>query len=180
LIKGFPLTIALFIAEHTPKGDRHLVKITGLLESVVLMASLATAAAAQYLAPPPSLNALPTIYVSPADGFQTAITAAMIKKSVPVTIVTEQGKAEFILQAAPVNSKDESGAGKIARCMFLNCIGINGYSSVSVQLVKISNGNVVWAYQVRKAMSGPAGIQSLSEAIAKHLKNDYLDKKTKW
>jgi len=28
----------------------------------------------------------------------------------------------------------------------------------------------VWVYQVRKANAGPLGVQSLSEAIAKHLK----------
>ena len=121
-------------------------------------------------------SARPTIYIDADSGFQTALTAAMIKKHVPATVTTDKAKADYILRSAPVSSKDESGAGKVARCMFLDCIGMNGYSAVSVELLKRSSSTVVWAYQVRKANSGPLGIQSLSEAIAKHLKNNYLKK----
>jgi hypothetical protein len=118
----------------------------------------------------------PTVFIAAEGGFQTALTAAMLKKHVPLTVTTDQAKADYILKAAPVDSKDESGAGKMARCLFLDCIGVNGYSEVSVQLQKQQSSTVVWAYQVRKANSGPLGVQSLSEAIAKHLKNDYLGK----
>ena len=47
---------------------------------------------------------------------------------------------------------------------------LHGNSEVSVKLVRLTDSAVVWAYQVRKANAGPLGIQSLSEAIAKHLK----------
>jgi len=53
---------------------------------------------------------------------------------------------------------------------------MNGFSEVSVKLVRTKDSAVVWAYQVKKGNSGPLGVQSLSEAIAKHLKNDYLSK----
>ena len=120
--------------------------------------------------------AQPTIFIAADSGFQTALTAAMLKKQVPMTVTTDQEKADYVLQAAPVDSKDESGAGKVARCLFLDCIGMNGYSEVSVRLLKKKDSSIVWAYQVRKGNSGPLGVQSLSEAIAKHLKNDYLKK----
>ena len=118
----------------------------------------------------------PTLYIQASGEFGTALTAAVIKKNVPVEVVTDQAKAQYTLQAAPVYSKDESGAGKIARCLFADCIGMNGFSSVSVELVRTKDSAVLWAYQVRKGNSGPLGIQSLSEAVAKHLKNDYLSK----
>ncbi len=118
----------------------------------------------------------PTVYIAAEGGFQTALTAAMLKKHVPLAVTMDQTKADYILKAAPVDSKDESGAGKVARCLFLDCIGMNGYSEVSVQLMKRQDSTVVWAYQVRKSNSGPLGVQSLSEAIAKHLKNDYMKK----
>jgi hypothetical protein len=118
----------------------------------------------------------PTIYISPDGGFQTALTAALFKKHVPATVITDESKAKYILKAAPVDSKSESGAGKIARCMFADCIGINGNSEVSVQLLQRDSGAVVWAYQVKKGNAGPRGIQSLSEAVAKHLNNDFLKK----
>ncbi|HEY2472472.1 MAG TPA: hypothetical protein VGI45_32105 [Terracidiphilus sp.] len=118
----------------------------------------------------------PTVFIAAETGFQTSLAAAMLKKKVPLTVTTDKDKADYVLQAAPVDSKGESGAGKVARCLFLDCIGINGYSEVSVQLLKRDNSSVVWAYQVRKGNSGPLGVQSLSEAIAKHLKNDYVKK----
>jgi len=119
----------------------------------------------------------PSMYIAADPSFQTALTAAMVKKDVPVTVVTDQTSAEFTLHSAPVDSKAESTGSKFARCMFADCVGINGFSAVSVELIRNRDHAVVWAYQVRKANSGPLGIQSLSEAIAKHLKNDYLKKK---
>jgi hypothetical protein len=119
---------------------------------------------------------IPSIFIAGDSNFSTALTAAMVKKHVPATVVADADHADYTLQAAAVDSKDESGAGKIARCMFLDCVGMNGYSEVSVKLIRNQDKTIVWAYQVRKANSGPLGVQSLSEAIAKHLKNDYLDK----
>ena len=116
----------------------------------------------------------PSVYVDADQDFQTAVAAAMIKKDVPAHVVTDKSKAQFILTASSVNRHTESGASKFARCMFAYCAGIEGTSSVSVQLVR--DGSVVWAYQVRKANGGPSGTQSLSEAIAKHLKNDFFKK----
>ena len=118
----------------------------------------------------------PKVYIDADQSFATALTAAIEKKSVPVIVVVDQKQADYTLKSAQVASKEESGAGKIARCMFADCIGINGSSSVSVELLRRSDSAVVWAYQVRKGNSGPSGIQSLSESIAKHLKNDYLSK----
>jgi hypothetical protein len=118
----------------------------------------------------------PSLAIKADSDFQTALTAAIVKKKVPVVVVEDPAKAKYTLKSAAVYSKDESGAGKVARCLFADCIGIAGTSSVSVQLVRNSDDAIVWAYQVRKANAGPAGIQSLSEAIAKHLKNDYLEK----
>ncbi|HEY1648903.1 MAG TPA: hypothetical protein VGF96_13030 [Terracidiphilus sp.] len=117
----------------------------------------------------------PRIFVKAEPGFGVALTAALNKKHAPATIVLDQNAADYVLQSASVAAKQESGASKIARCLFAYCIGIEGTSSVSVQLVRVSDSSVVWAYQVRKANGGPEGIQSLSEAVAKHLKKEFLD-----
>lgn len=118
----------------------------------------------------------PKLYISGDRDFATALSAAMTKKKVPVTVLADDDGADYTLEPSVVNSHQESTGSKIARCVFINCIGIEGNSSVSVQLIRNKDNAVVWAYQVRKGMSGPMGIQSLSEAIAKHLKNDYLEK----
>ncbi|MDE3105427.1 MAG: hypothetical protein KGK08_09660 [Acidobacteriota bacterium] len=121
----------------------------------------------------------PKIFIVASNGFDTDLTAAISKKKTPAIVVGDKAKADFILEVAPVNDHEESTGSKVARCLFLDCIGMNGYSSVSVKLTRVNDSAVVWAYQVRKGMSGPAARQSLSEAIAKHLKNDYLDKQAK-
>jgi hypothetical protein len=115
----------------------------------------------------------PGIYIEAEPNFQTSLAAAIIKKHVPVQIVTDKSKADYVLKASGVNAHTESGASQFARCLLAYCVGADGSSSVSVQLVK--SDAVVWAYQVRKANGGPAGIQSLAEAIAKHLKNNFMN-----
>jgi hypothetical protein len=117
-----------------------------------------------------------TVFIVAPDGFDTDITAAIQKKKTPITVVENKSHAEYILEADGMQNHDETTGGKIARCLFLDCIGMNGASAVSVKLIRTSNDAVVWAYQVRKSMSGPTARQSLSEAIAKHLKNDYLNR----
>ncbi len=77
--------------------------------------------------------------------FSEAVTAAIMKKKVPITIVTDRDRADLILKAAPVDSKEESGAGKLARCLFAYCIGIEGWSEVSVVLSGAKESNVLWA-----------------------------------
>jgi len=118
----------------------------------------------------------PAIFIKADPSFALALSAALNKKHDPVQLVTDEQRADYILQSATVSTHQESGASKIARCLFAYCAGIEGTSSVSVQLVRSSDATVVWAYQVRKGSGGPNGIQSLSEAIAKHLKNEFLSK----
>lgn len=96
-----------------------------------------------------------SIFIAGDANFSTALTAAMVKKHVPATVVADADHAEYTLQAATVDSKDESGAGKVARCLFLDCFGMNGFSEVSVKLIRNRDKAIVWAYQVRKSNSGP-------------------------
>lgn len=126
--------------------------------------------------PGADVAAKPTVFIQAQNGFESALTAAFIKKQVPANVVTEEGDATYTLKSADVYAKAESTGSKVARCLFAYCAGIEGTASVSVQLIRNADHAVVWAYQVRKGNSGPVGIQSLSEAIAKHLRNDYFDK----
>jgi hypothetical protein len=116
----------------------------------------------------------PTVYVDGPEDFTTAITAALSKKHVPVQVTLDGQHADYVLHASGVSNKTESGKSQVARCLFMDCIGAFGSSSVSVTLVKANSPEILWAYQVRKQVGGPLGTQSLSEAIAKHLKHDYF------
>lgn len=120
--------------------------------------------------------ARPTVYIEPQQGFETYLAAAMSKKNVPVDVVTDQTKATYVLKAAPVEVKSESTGGKIARCLFAYCAGIEDKGSVSVQLIESSSTKMMWAYSVNKQRGGGKNQQSMAEAVAKHFK-EFLDKK---
>jgi hypothetical protein len=112
----------------------------------------------------------PTVYVEPQQGFETYIAAAIAKKGVPVDVVTDKAKAVYVLRSAPVEVKSESTGGKIARCLFAYCAGIEDKGNVSVQLIEVGSTKMVWAYSVNKQRGGSKNEQSMAEAIAKHFK----------
>src|ERR1035438_7806335 len=110
-----------------------------------------------------------TVYIEPQQGFETYLAAAMQKKDVPADVVMDKSKAQYWLTAAPIEVHKESSGGKIARCLFAYCAGIEDRGNVSVQLVESGSTKVVWAYSVNKS-NGQKNTQSMAEAIAKHLK----------
>jgi hypothetical protein len=115
-------------------------------------------------------TARPTVYIEAQSGFETYIAAAISKKQVPVDVVTDQTRAMYVLKSAPVEIKTESTGGKIARCLFAYCAGIEDKGNVSVQLIETSSTKMLWAYSVNKQKGGSKNSQSMAEAIAKHLK----------
>jgi hypothetical protein len=114
--------------------------------------------------------ARPTVYIEPQQGFETYLAAAISKKAVPVDVVTDQTRANYMLKAAPVEIKSESTGGKIARCMFAYCAGIEDKGNVSVQFIDANSTKVLWAYSVAKQKGGSKNSQSMAEAVAKHLR----------
>src|SRR5262245_44842788 len=119
--------------------------------------------------------ARPTVYIEPQQGFETYLAAAMTKKGVPADIVTDPTKATYVLRAAPVEIQKESTGGKVVRCLFANCAGIEDKGTVSVQLIEVSSSKEMWAYSVNKQRGGK-NQQSMAEAVAKHFK-EFLEKK---
>jgi len=123
--------------------------------------------------PPTAGFTPPKVYIEPQPGgFESYITAGFIRKKTPVVVTKDRGEAAYILTAV-VTQERESDAGKVARCAFASCAGVEGMQTATVQLTDQA-GKVVWAYNVQK--SGAASFQSSAEAIAKHLK-EFLDPK---
>jgi TolB-like protein len=118
----------------------------------------------------------PTVYIDAQQGFDTYLAAALSKKHVPVDVVTDATKATYVLKSSPVEIKSESTGGKVARCLFAYCAGIEDKGNVSVQLIEASSTKMLWAYSVNKQKGGSKNEQSMAEATAKHLK-EFLEKK---
>ena len=115
------------------------------------------------------------IYLAPQGGFETYLAAAFTKKHVQVTIVGDPEQSDYVLEAAPVEHKPESTGSKVARCLFIYCAGMEGVESTSVRLIDQKTKITVWSYTVHK---GHQREQSLAEAVAKHLENEFINKQS--
>lgn len=139
---------------------------------IVLLLAVCTVGFAAHAQTP--VHKTPSVYIKAQKDFTTDLDAAFIKKRVPVVITEDKVHATYVLQVSAVKSHHVKAGGQLARCLFADCIGMDGSSSVSVSLIRNDTSAVLWAYQVRKGFGGPRSYQSLSEAIAKHLKTDYF------
>lgn len=101
------------------------------------------------------------VFVESSDGFEIYLAAAFQKKKVPLVIVGNRERADFILEAQSKH-EEKNWASKI----FLNH---RDTSEAAVRLIRASDGEVVWAYAVHKKNSVRAH-QSTAEACAKHIK----------
>ena len=121
-----------------------------------------------------SAQETPALFITPtADNLEAFLSAAMINKQVPVTVVTKEERAALVLTASVVDVQQQSAVAKFARCLAASCVGTKDRGATNVQLVK--GDTVVWSYAVNKGR-GEKNRQSLAEAIAKQLKADYFHK----
>jgi hypothetical protein len=102
------------------------------------------------------------IYITPMDGFETFLKAALDKKEVPLVIVEDKEKADFEITGAS-NSQKASTAKKIFMGSW------HSREEASINVANIKTGEVVFAYSAHKENS-VHGKQSSAEACAKHLK----------
>src|SRR5215467_12136997 len=114
----------------------------------------------------------PRIYIPAQGGFETYLSAAIVKKHVPVVVTEAAEQARFTLTGV-IQQKEESTGGKIARCLFAYCAGIDGQQIETVKLIDARTKEIVWAYTVQKV--GSHRYQSTAESVAKHLKQ-FLEK----
>jgi TolB-like protein len=102
------------------------------------------------------------IFVDADKGFDIYLDAALQKKNVPVKVMEDKDKADYILTGSSLH-EDKNWASKIF-------LGHRDTSEATVKLVDAKSGELVWAYAVHKKNS-VHGNQSTAEACAKHLKD---------
>ncbi|PYT65655.1 MAG: hypothetical protein DMG39_28515 [Acidobacteria bacterium] len=103
------------------------------------------------------------IYIAPIEGgFDTFLAAAIIKKQVPVVVVTDRAKADY--EITGIANSEKAGWAKM---LFMGVDNSNDMASIKV--VEIKSNEVVYGYSARKGNSY-RGKQSAAEACAKHLK----------
>lgn len=114
-----------------------------------------------YIAPPPQGT----------EDFGPAITAAVLKKGTPVTVVTDKQLADYeinyTLDAQKGNKGAQVAAGVLAGAWWVG----RASDTASFQVRDLKTSAVIYSYTVHKAGEGQKEFQSSAEAFAKHWKN---------
>ena len=101
--------------------------------------------------------------------FGSALAAAILKKEVPVLVVTDRSKAQWTIKSVSSQKEDTTGT-KVAKLAFGFGGGFTKFEG-TIQVVDNESSGVLYAYNVKKG-----NFQSAAEAFAKHFKSDYLKK----
>ena len=129
-----------------------------------------------------------TIYIAPANGYETYLASAMEKKHLPLTITIDRDKADYIITSTVEQSQlftpaivvnnnvNANGSSAFDRGWQLGSehSRSSGETSVSMALIEPRSSHVLFAYSVSKDRTH--NLQSTAEACAKHLK-EFMAKK---
>lgn len=102
--------------------------------------------------------------------FGSALSAALIKKKVPVTVVTDPAKAQWTIKAVSSQKEDSTGT-KVAKLLFTGGSNFTQFQG-TIQVIDRETTAILYAYNVKKG-----NFQSAAEAFAKHFNNDFLAKR---
>ena len=102
--------------------------------------------------------------------FSVAITAALLKKKVPVIVVTDPAQADFLVRHTSSAKEDSTGT-KIAKIALLGSLAGTSRFDASIMVIDKASTGVVFSYNVKKG-----DFQSAAEAFAKHLNNHIAGK----
>ena len=151
----------------------------------------------------PQIKSGSAVYIEPMGGYETYLAAAIVKMHVPLTVVTDKGKADYIITSnvshqtpsqpgvivnnsatATINEGDsgnhafETGFAQgqeMARERRAARAAL-GSTSVSIAVVDPRSSQIVFAYSAGKA--GSNQFQKAAEACAKSLK-EFIEKSEK-
>jgi hypothetical protein len=146
------------------------------------------------LAQAPQIKGGATVYIEPMGGYETYLAAAMVKKKIPLIVVTDKSKADYIItsninhnapstpavvvnNSATVNEGEspnqqawnqgwELGSQRAAERRAAHAA--LGSTSVSISVVDPRSSQIVFAYSAGK--TGANQFQKTAEACAKSLK----------
>jgi hypothetical protein len=103
------------------------------------------------------------VYITPMEGFENYLAAALGKKKVPLVPVADKEHADYVITGTSLDKK--AGWAKI---VFMG--NIHSDNAASVTMTDVKTGAIVYAYAVDKK-STMHGQQTTAEACAKHLKS---------
>lgn len=159
-------------------------------------ASLLLMLSAVAFAQTPQITSGATVYIEPMDGYETYLTAAIVKKHVPLVVVADKSKADYIITSTVSQNAPSHPAVVVNNTTNVNSSANDAFSlgwaqgshaaarraalgstSASISVIDAQSAQIVFAYSVGKGGTTHQ-IQSAAEACAKHLK-EFIDKPKK-
>jgi polyisoprenoid-binding protein YceI len=148
--------------------------MNAILATLLLLASTAVAADTPrvYIEASETVDASNSKDKAKHVDFGAALAAALVKKEVPVTVVTDVTKSQWTIRSISSQREDSTGT-KVAKLAFGGWGGGFTKFEGTIQVIDNQTSAVLYAYNVKKG-----NFQSAAEAFAKHFKSDYLLKST--
>ena len=112
---------------------------------------------------PAHIRAGDKVYIQPSD-FGMALTAAILKKNVPVTVIADSTKADFWIETAS-KASHEGGAERVAKVLAFGGFAGSGKHFDATVTARNRDDIVVFAYNSQKG-----NFQSAAQNVAKNLK----------
>jgi hypothetical protein len=103
------------------------------------------------------------LFLEPMGGYGELLSEAIVKKKVPVVLVNERAKADFVL----------SGEAHLKKPGWLGAAVLYPHAKANISIRDVHTGNVVFAYKLdekQESMSAGELYESSAYACAKHLK----------
>ena len=104
------------------------------------------------------------VYITPSDGFETNLKAALEAKKVPLTVVDDKAKADYEI----VSHAETQKAGAAKKILMGSW---HSKEEASIQVNDLKSGEVAFAYSYH-ADDSAHGRKSSAESCAKHLKEN--------
>ena len=102
--------------------------------------------------------------------FTYAITAALAKKKVPVIVVTDIDRADYVVRHTSSAKEDSTGT-KVAKIVVLGGLWGSSKFEASIVVIDKATTGIVFSYNVKKG-----NFQSAAESFAKNLNNHMSEK----
>jgi hypothetical protein len=120
----------------------------------------------QAFAQAPQIKSGATVYIEPADGFETYLAAAMIEYKVPLVVVTDKDKAGYIIRCNAQGTQ-QAGGGAIGSIM-----GGSSWSEVgaSFSVIDSQSSQVIFAGSASRERSLKGAAQVCAGYLAKFMK----------
>lgn len=146
----------------------------------------------------PHITSGSTVYIEPMGGYETYLAAAFVKKHVPLVVVEDKEKAEYVIRSSVNHTDLNSPSPTVVVNNTVNNgdqnpnpvteAALSGYeegaarrralgeTSAAITITDTHSSQIVFSYTAGKM--GKNQLQSTSEACAKHLK-EFMEKSEK-